>query len=160
MYSLSFFFFKNVLILFAWYFYTHVSWYTVRIYIMPNFMHKLRITFYQNAAELLSAIYYESNASHYYLPCFRWRRIFMKIGMNFDFEFTLVSKARVIVKPAFMNSWKTKWYFLATNILSHGAIIKSLIRSNNDAEEIFKQTRKGRVAMLYEDISIISYVVP
>lgn len=39
---------------------------------MPNFMHKLRITFYQNAAELLSAIYYyESNASHYYLPCFR-----------------------------------------------------------------------------------------
>lgn len=93
MYSLSLFFFKNVLILFAWYFYTHVSWCTVRIYIMPNFMHKLRITFYQNAAELLSAIYYESNASHYYLPCFRWRRIFMKIGMNFDFEFTLVSKS-------------------------------------------------------------------
>lgn len=28
---------------------------------MPNFMHKLHITFYQNAAELLSAIYYESN---------------------------------------------------------------------------------------------------
>lgn len=33
---------------------------------MPNFMHKLRITFYQNAAELLSAIYYESNATIIY----------------------------------------------------------------------------------------------
>lgn len=98
-----------------------------------------------------------NNANRYYLSVFQMKKNFYE---NWILILNLhLSKAYVIRKASFTKSWKRKWYFLATKRIlrySYIAIIKSLIRFNNDAKEIFKQTRKGRAEMLRRYLLYIS----